>query len=86
MTLSKYKTMEIANVCYANVSSRFAIFHNPRMRGPNFTWEWWVDHCESSAEDWVFIHNIKGPREEVVKLARSQSREIAEYLVKMMLS
>lgn len=34
------KALQIANICYANVSALFAMFTNPKYRGPNFTWDW----------------------------------------------
>ena len=37
--ISDKKRLEIANVCYANVAGEFAMFMNPKCRGPNFTWD-----------------------------------------------
>jgi hypothetical protein len=82
--ISKTKRLEVANVCYANVAGRFAMFSNPKYRGPNFTWEWFVEHCEENSQDWMFIHNVRGHKETIYTTAKQFSKEIAERLVKRM--
>lgn len=76
--ISTKKSLEIANVCYANVAGEFALFTNPKYRGANFTWEWFIDHCERMAQSWMLIHGVKGDTEET---AKKYAREIAENLV-----
>lgn len=79
--LSQKKRLEIANVCYANVSSEFAMFNNPKYRGPNFTWEWWVTHCGKNADLWMSIHDVKGDKALIDSVAKEYSLEIATKLV-----
>jgi hypothetical protein len=79
--ISEKKRLEIANLCYAHVAGEFAMFMNPRHRGPNFTWEWWIKHCEESADNWVFIHNIRGHQETIKQTAKQCSREFALRLI-----
>ena len=82
--IGQTKRLEIANVCYANVAGSFATFTNPKYRGPNFSWEWFIDWCEKSAKDWMFIHNVKGHKESINSTATQMAKEIAELLVKRM--
>lgn len=84
MTISDKKRLEIANVCYANVAGKFAMFHNPKYRGANFTWAGFVEHCEECADEWMFIHGVRGHKETVNSTARQFAKEIAETLVKRM--
>ena len=79
--ISDKKRLEIANVCYANVASDFAMFTNPKYRGTNFTWDWWIGHCEKMADSWMHIHNVRGHKETVNATAKQYAREIAERLV-----
>ena len=80
--LSDKKKLEIANVCYANVAGEFAMFTNPKYRGPNFTWESFVDGCEKHADLWMFIHHVTGPKKLVTETAKQYAKEIAARLVK----
>jgi hypothetical protein len=79
--LSAKKRLEIANICYANVAGEFAMFNNPKFRGPKFTWERWIEHCEDAAEGWMFINDVSGDMKQIVALAREYAKEIAERLV-----
>jgi hypothetical protein len=78
--ISDKKRLEIANICYANVAGEFAMFMNPKYRGDKFTWDWWVKHCEDSAVDWMFIHNVRGHKETVKETAKQYALEIAQRL------
>jgi hypothetical protein len=82
--ISHMKRLEIANVCYGYVAGSFAMFTNPRARGPNFSWEWFIDWCEKSAKDWMFLHPVKGHKESINSTATQMAREIAEQLVSRM--
>ena len=82
--ISKAKRLEIANVCYAEVSGAFAMFQNPKYKGPNFTWEWFVEHCEVHSVHWMFIHNVRGHKETILAEAKLFSKEIAQRLVERM--
>lgn len=78
--ISDKKHLEIANICYANVAGEFAMFTNPKYRGPNFTWDRWVKQCEESAADWMFIHGVRGHKETVKATAKQYALEIAQRL------
>ena len=81
--ISDKKKLEISCCMYANVSARFATFCNPAYRGENFTWEKFIKHCEDNSVNWVFIHHIRGNKEEVNKVAATYAKEIAERLVEI---
>lgn len=74
--------MKIANLCYANVSGKFADFTNLKNRGPNFTWERFIRHCEENAPMWLRISDIENSTEDVYQtLACEFASEIARTLV-----
>lgn len=80
--ISNVKRLQIANVCYANVASEFAMFNNPKYGGPNFTWEWFIEYCERNADLWMMIHVVRGNnKQEIADTAKKFAREIAETLV-----
>lgn len=79
--ISDKKRLEISNVCYANVAGQFAMFTNENFRGPTFTWDWWVNRCEEEAAGWMFVHSVRGNKEEINEIARRYAREIAERLL-----
>jgi len=84
MSISKIKQLEIANVCYANVAGQFAIFNNPKYRGPNFKWENFSEHCVREADLWMIIHDVyrsSKNRDEINERAREYAKEIADRLV-----
>lgn len=83
-TLTKHKKLEVANVCYANVSSLFATFVSSKMRGPNFTWERFPEICKDWASTWVFTHDIKGDKDALERCAEEYAVEIAQRLVNIM--
>lgn len=82
MAISDKKRLQVANICYASVSSQFAMFINAKNRGAKFTWTNWIDSCEESAEDWMVIHRVRGDKQTIIDTAKQYSREIAEGLVK----
>lgn len=82
--LSDKKKLQIANICYANVSGQFALFANPKNRGPDFTWDWFIKHCEENADLWMIIHHVYGTRGDVTSInetAKQMCSEIAKHLV-----
>ena len=84
MSISKTKRLEIANVCYANVSSQFAMFNNPKYRGPNFTWQNFSAMMVREADLWMIIHHVctaSKNKDEIDDLARQYAKEIADRLV-----
>lgn len=82
--ISEKKQLEIATVCYANVSGNFAMFCNPKFRGENFTWEWFIEYCESHADMWMMIHGVKGDKNVISTVAKTYAKEIAETLIRRM--
>lgn len=80
--ISEKKRLEIANVCYANVAGRFAMFCNDQFRGPNFRWDNFVDMMVKDADLWMMIHNVRGNKKDINETAVQYAREIAERLVK----
>jgi hypothetical protein len=78
---------QVALVAYATVSSLFATFHNPKMRGANFTWENFPELAESHVATQSFMSIVaptKKIQEEVEEHARKTGRQIAENLVSLM--
>jgi hypothetical protein len=78
--ISEKKRLQVANVCYANVAGQLAMFCNPKNRGPNFTWDWFVEHCEQEADLWMMVANVRGHKETIKQTAKSFAREIAQHL------
>ena len=81
MAVSKMRDLQIANICYANVSGEFAAFCNLSNRGANFTWEWFIEHTQDDAEMLVAA-NFSRYNQECIDLAKKYSKEIAETLVR----
>ena len=79
--LSNKKRLEIANICYANVSSEFASFCNPKFRGPNFTWSNFVDMCANWAPLWMMQNYVNGNEKDINALAIKYTREIANTML-----
>ena len=78
---SELQRLRIANICYANVSSSFALFCNPEMRGPNFRWGNFTSMMLRECWSWLFLNNITRNRQEMQKLASEYTKEIADRLV-----
>ena len=81
MMISDKKRLQIANICYANVAGQFASFCNVKNRGPNFTWERFIQNCEEDAETWMSIYSVRGDRRLIRYTAREYAKEIATNLV-----
>ena len=81
--ISDTTRLKIAHVCYANVSSRFADFMNPKNRGENFTWPWFIQNCRENADLWIMVgpYKFRGDKREIYELAVTMSEEIAHRLV-----
>lgn len=79
--VSARKRAEIANICYANVSTWFASMCNPENRGPNFNWRNFSGMMETSSLNWRVIHNVKGKRDDVDLLMAQYAREISERMI-----
>lgn len=81
MAVSKMRDLQIANICYANVSGEFAAFCDPAKRGVNFTWEWFIERAGSDCVIWLNA-NFSRYNQECIDLAKKYSKEIAETLVR----
>lgn len=78
---SELQRLRIANICYANVSSSFAMFCNPDFRGPNFRWSNFASIMVRECDLWLILSNITRNRSEISKLAAEYTKEIADRLV-----
>lgn len=81
--LSQKKKLEIANICYANVSSDFAMMLNTKYQGSKFTWEGWVARMQRETDLWLILNDVKGNTKANETLAREYTKEIAERLVEL---
>lgn len=82
-TLSKTKRLEIANICYANVSGMFAAFCNPKNVGPNFRWENFPSMMEREADLWMMLADVKCSDKELMNATAKQfANEIATTLIR----
>lgn len=80
--ISQKKRLEVANIMYACVSGEFALFCNPKMRGPNFDWAKFPDMQERDAFLNLQLQNYKlAGYSGIENLAKEYAREIAERLV-----
>ena len=86
--LSDKMKNQIALIAYATVSNLFAMGHNPRMRGQNFTWERFPDLAANMTGTQVFLNiptsKNQNYQREIEEHARKTGREIAENLVRQM--
>ena len=81
--LSIRKRLELANYCYAHVSGMFASFCNEKERGPNFTWERFVDICANRSFSCAMACiKFSDDMPQYEYWARTFSKEIAETLLK----
>lgn len=79
---SELQRLRIANICYANVSSSFAMFCNPEMRGPNFRWGKFTSMMVKECDLWLILNNVKHrDKTEIVQLAQQYTEEIANRMV-----
>jgi hypothetical protein len=78
--MSPSKKKDVALVCYAMVSSTFAMMHNPRFRGPNFNWDEFADMMKERCEKEIFIY-VYPCTDEMKSYAKQCGSEIAARLV-----
>lgn len=78
------KKDQIELLCYSYISSMFAMFHNPRYRGKNFTWDKFPEMCVTHCQEQIFLSlNISPKFEKRYKnIAKAISLEIANRMVK----
>lgn len=77
------KEQEISLTCYAIVSTNFALFLNPKFRGPNFTWEEFPLMMAEMCHNSIFMYSPK-VGEKHMKLAYDNGKTIAEKLIRLM--
>lgn len=85
--LSQKISTQIALIAYATVSDLFATFHNPKMRGENFTWDKFPEIVEGMVATQVFLNVVckdKKNQQEAEEQGKKYAREIAEKMVKAM--
>lgn len=85
---SEKQRLKIILACYANVSSEFAMFSNPKYRGENFSWEWFIEHCYALGDLWCMLSCEVNERNRAAAkaFAKDCSKEIAETLVSKLCS
>jgi hypothetical protein len=79
--LSDKKRMEIANICYANISHWFAAMCNPANRGAKFEWKNFPAMMESRSLDWRLIHNVRGNKDSIDLYMAQCTREITARML-----
>lgn len=72
----------IGLIMYAYVSGLFATFVNPKNRGKDFSWNWFVGYCERSAEGWLFTEGLDKKLE--IEMGKQYAKEISTRLVNAM--
>jgi len=82
--ISDKTRLKIANCMYANVAVQLAMFNNPKFRGSNFNWKWFIGYCEENADLWLMIANIRGSKNEINETAKQMAKEIATTLVNIL--
>ena len=83
--LSHKKQLEIGNIVLTYVATEFAMFSNPKNRGENFTWDYWINNCEVKSDSWMHVHNVKGDQGKIKEFANKYARQTAQILVNRML-
>lgn len=74
--------VRLANICYANVLGEFAYFSNPKHRGDNFSWSWFVQRCGDHSSVWLMMQGFPDYDDPKIKeLAKIFSLEIAQRCV-----
>ena len=77
----KTKKLEIANICYANVSGIFADFIQMSSSGNLYNWNNFPNYCERSAYLWLMLNSSIERTDAVVALAKEYAKEIATTLI-----
>lgn len=81
--MTKNQQNLVALVCHAIVAHQFAAMHNPRFRGPNFTWDAFAENMGEWCEVNLFTH-IENPTDKMKDHAKKTGRELAESLIRRM--
>ena len=73
----------VSLVCHATVCHMFAMFCNPKYRGPKFEWSHFPDMMKTQCREQDFMANIRGRDQEAVyKHAEETGYQIAQRMVK----
>lgn len=83
MSISEKKKFQISNICLLNVSTHFALFANSNYSAEGFKWEDFSGLMLAHVESWMEINNIRGDKQEINNHAREVTKEISEWLVKI---
>jgi len=78
--LSSSDRDRVALICYATVSHLFATFQNPKNRGPNFTWELFIDIAERHVSTQISLNLLV--RKSKMALAEQHARITANAIAK----
>ena len=89
--ISQKLHQEIIIMCYAEISSLFAMMNNPKYRGDKFTWEDFPDMAKGLCTAKVhFLVEYSGKRkqqkqqkQQIEKMAEKYALEIANTLYKI---
>ena len=82
--MTNRERLRLEHLCYANVLASFAFFHNPKYRGPGFSWDWWVENCVSSTHTWL-LQQLHFVSEGTLKEAEAFTKAIATTAVSRMM-
>lgn len=81
--MTKNQQDRVALTCHAIVAHRFAMMHNPRFRGPNFSWDEFPKDMAEVCETELFIY-MENPSAKMKAHARKTGEELAQSLVRRM--
>ena len=72
----------VSLVCHATVCHMFAMFCNPKYRGPNFKWSQFPEMMKAHCTDQVFMANIRGRDQQAIfEHAEETGYQIAKKMV-----
>ena len=81
--MTNRERLRVQHILYANILASFAFFHNPKYRGPDFSWDWWVENCVDSVEVWLLVHfKFVGP--DMLRESQGFARAVAKVSVERM--
>ncbi len=81
--MTNRERLRVQHILYANILASFAFFHNPKYRGPDFSWEWWVENCADSVEVWLLVH-FKFVGQDMLRESQEFAKAVAKASVERM--
>ena len=84
MNLSRTQELFVEKMCLTVVGEMFASFHNPKFRGPNFTWGGFPDLVSNLCAQQIAIHSNSRNRVKMEEYAATFSRRLAAEYVQLM--